>query len=331
MTLRHVLGAVCASGLIALTACSSGSPSGAGSSASGPTPAVAPQQVQGLATRVIGRVGDASRATGGTAQQSRTGAYVGPALRAATADAKLADVSPQLVPANPALSNQQPTPLAVSQGKPPSLLVVQTTAGKGQLPQLQLLESDRAGTNWKVAESATMLPGTKVEPFAALAKGSPTPDPAQKSGLAIAPADLVRSYADGLAYPAKTVHNPPYTDDDFASRVHQSAQQQASATEAYATFRQQHRALPGDTRVIRQQDGSALVFAVLERTDTFDVAKNRILNAPRQFTAFVPKQQKINTRAEMTTLEFLVFQVPKGTGKASVIAASEHLVGAHGH
>lgn len=332
MTVRLALGAVCASTLIALTGCSSGAPSEAASSSStGPTPAVAPQQVQSVATRAISRAGDATRAGGADSRKARRAAFTGPALRAADADAKLADVSPQLAPPNPALTNRQPTPLAVTQGKPPSLLLVQTGAGDGDLPQLQLLESAPTGGSWKVAEAATMLPGASVQPFPALAKGTPTLAPRQESGLAVAPADLVRGYAKSLAHPSKPVPDRSWIGDDFAARVRQSAREQASATEAYASFTQRHEVLPDATHVIRQQDGSALVFAVLERTDTFDVAKHRVLNAPKEFTAFVPKQDRINKRARMTTLEFLVFQVPRGTGKASLVAASEHLVGARGH
>lgn len=336
MTPRHALGALCASALLALTACSSagsGEPGAAASSASpsGPAPVVSPERVQSVATEAVSRAGDAVRASGPDARAARQEAYTGPALRAVTADAKLAHVSPTLAPDNPALSSRQPTPLAVSQGSAPGLLVLQSGAGQDDLPRLQLVRSDPSGKNWKIAEAATMLPGTEVAPFAALADGSPTPPADQRSGLSVAPDELLQRYAASLAYPRKTVNDPPFTDDDFASRVRESARAQANETEAYAKFRQEHRVLPEATHVVKQQDGSALVFAVLERTDTFTLADDRTLNAPEAFTAFEPKQDRINDRAQMTTLEFLVLQVPRGTGRASVIAASEHLVGARGH
>ncbi|HET7303817.1 MAG TPA: hypothetical protein VFJ12_04595 [Segeticoccus sp.] len=336
MTPRNALGALCASALLALTACSSGGSGepGAGPSSSGsagPGPVISPERVQAVSTDAVSRAGDAVRARGSDARAARTKAFTGPALRATKADAKLAHVSPTLAPDNPALSSQQPTPLAVSQGSPPGLLVLQSGAGQGALPRLQLVRSDAAGKSWKVAEAATMLPGTEVAPFAALADGSPTPPADQRSGLSVAPDTLLQQYAASLAYPRKPVNDPPFTGDHFGNRVRESARSQAQETEAYATFRQEHQVLPDDTHVVKQQDGSALVFAVLERTDTFTVADGRTLNAPKSFTAFEPKQDKINDRAQMTTLEFVVLQVPRGTGRASVIAASEHLVGARGH
>lgn len=331
---RPALAALSASALLALTACSAGSGDAAGSSAASArattTPAVAAQDAQDVASAAVARAGRAADATGAAGASARAAAFVGQGRRAADADAKLAAVSPQVGAANPALNTQSPTVLAVSQGKPPAVMVVQTVPVQGSLPQLGLLETDRTRGPWRVAATATMLPGTSIGTFAALSAGSRLLDPAKRSGLAVAPQALLQSYATGLAYPARKVSNPAYTSDDFAARVQQGAQEQARATAAYATFSQRHTVLPAATRVVRQADGSAVVFAVLERTDTFKVAKDRVLNAPKSFVALVPKQQKIDKRATMTTLEFLVLHVPKRSGKASLIAASEHLVAAQG-
>jgi hypothetical protein len=54
------------------------------------------------------------------------------------------------------------------------------------------------------------------------------------------------------------------------------------------------------------------------------------LTAPKQFTTLVPGRTKLARKATMRTLEMVVFAVPKGSGQATLVAATEHLVSASG-
>ena len=291
---------------------------------------VTPAQARGIVDRVFTAAGQARRASSADVKDARAVAFTGPALTAAISDAKLATVSPVLAGSSPAIAPEQPRVLALPRGAGfPRVIVVQTVPDKGGLPVLHVVTSPDARTPYRIEESATMLPGTSVRSFTSLASGSEL----VKDGkdLTVAPQGLLEAYAKGLSYPAAKVPNPPYAEDRFATQVRSGAAKQASDVSKYASFTQKHSVKPGSVYAIAQNGGGALVFGVLERTDTFTVKKSgSSLTAPKQFTALVPGKKKLTRKATMTTLEMVVFAVPKGSGQATLVAATEHLVSASG-
>ncbi|HET7659289.1 MAG TPA: hypothetical protein VFK66_02800 [Oryzihumus sp.] len=290
---------------------------------------VTPAQARGIVDRVFTAAGQ-SRSGSGDVKNARAVAYSGNALTAAVADARLASVAPQVGGNSPAIAPEQPRILALPRGEGfPRVIVVQTVPDKGGLPVLHLVTSPDARTPYRIAESATMLPGSSVRSFTSLASGSRLVTDGK--GLAISPQSLLEDYAKGLSFPAAKVANPPYTDDRFATQVRAGAAQQASDVSKFASFTQKHTVQPGSVYAIAQSGGGALVFGVLERTDTFTVKKaGSSLTAPKQFTALVPGKTKLTTKATMRTLEMVVFAVPKGSGQATLVGATEHLVSASG-
>lgn len=291
--------------------------------------AVTGEQAGEIAQRTFTAAAQAMTASAGRAAAARKVAYGGPALRAATADAELADVSPGVRPAPPAVAPGDVTVLAVSRGVDfPRAMVAQTVPAAGSAPVLHLLTSERATAPYRITSSAQMLPDATIEPFAPVATGSPLLE--GKGDLAVAPADLLASYARSLSFPGTPVSNPAYTPDRFADQVRSKAAAQARTVEPYARFHQSHQVLEGSTVAIAQAGGGALAFGVLERTDTFDVRSGQKLTPPKAFTELAPRQQSIAHRASMTSLEFVVFAVPAGSGKARLVAVSDHLVAAKG-
>ena len=134
-----------------------------------------------------------------------------------------------------------------------------------------------------------------------------------------------------LLFLSDSVKDPPYAIDGFASQLQAAAAAQARRVGAYAGFTQSHKVQPDSVHAIRQSNGGALVFGVIERTDTFTVKKaGSSLTSPKQFSTLVPGRTRLTRKATMTTLEFVIFQVPKGSGQARLVAASEHLVAAAG-
>jgi hypothetical protein len=267
--------------------------------------------------------------TGPAAEAALRTAYTGDALRAAKARVKLTKVRPTLGD-SPLLAPPRPLLLAVSRGFGfPRVLVAQTVAAKGSLPILHLLTSPDARTPYRISGSVTMLPSSKVEPFDPLSQGSPLVTGG--AGLAVTPTALLNAYAGGMAFPAKAVTKPPYAQDRISAQVRGKAVATAKAVAAQATFSQVHKVIPNSVYAVGQAGGDALVFGVIERTETFAVKSGQTVNTieNKEFVLLTGKK-RVTKAASITTLEFVVFAVPRSRGQATLVAASEQVVAGSG-
>ena len=266
--------------------------------------------------------------TGAAGARTLRGAYSGEGLRAMAGRVKLASVQPLL--ATSALRAQHPTLLAVSRGFGfPRFIIAQTVESDGGLPVLHLLVSPDAATPYRISMSVEMVPPAAVQPFAPLSQGSLMVT--QAADLVVAPATLLNRYAAGMAFPAKAVAKAPFASDSFSGQVRSGAAGVAKAVAIQATFTQVHTVVPRSVVTVRQANGDALVFGVIERTDTFAVKKGQSVNTSGN-KAFVllSGKKRIATRATITTLEFVVFAVPRSTGPATLVAAREQIVAGSG-
>jgi hypothetical protein len=256
-------------------------------------------------------------------------AYTGEGLRAANARVRLAEVQPTGA-VSPLLAPQQPRLLAVPRGFGyPRVILAQTVASDGPLPILYLLTSPDAATPYRIRASATMLLSTSLKPFDSLAKGSPLV--ADGTGLAVVPAALLSAYAAGMAFPAKAVANPPFLADIFSGQVRSKAASVAKAVDAQATFSQTHKVVPDSVYAVRQVSGDALVFGVIERTDSFAVKAGQAVNtAANKEYVLLSGQKRVTKSATITWLEFVVFAVPRSSGRATLVAASQQVVAGSG-
>ena len=263
-------------------------------------------------------------------------AYTGEGLRAAAGRVRLASVQPTSA-ASP-LRAPRPTLLAVSRGFGfPRFIVAQTVATEGGVPTLHLLISPDAATPYRICMSVEMVPPATVTPFDRLTSGSPLvptttgPSAGGSDGLVVAPATLMKLYAAQMAYPAKPVSKPPFSADPFASQVQAGAAAVAQAVASQASFTQVHTVLPASVYAVRQANGDALVFGVVERKDSFNVKAGQNVNtaANKAFVVLTGKKA-ITKTASITTLEFVVFAVPRSTGQATLVAAREQIVAGSG-
>ena len=256
-------------------------------------------------------------------------AYTSEGLRAANARARLAGVQPTGA-VSPLLAPKQPRLLAVPRGFGyPRVILAQTVASEGPLPILYLLTSPNAATPYRISASATMLPGSSLKPFDPLTKGSPLVT--DSSGLAVSDIALLKAYAAGMSFPAKAVAKLPVAPDPFSAQVRAKAAGIAKAVLAQARFSQVHKVVPNSVYAVRQASGDALVFGVLERTDSFSVKSGQAVNTAgnKEFVLLTGKK-RITRAASITTLEFVVFAVPRSSGRATLVAASEQVVAGSG-
>lgn len=292
-------------------------------------------QARGILTRAFTAAHQGTTTSGAAAREAQRTAYTGQGLRAVRAGAKLggARTARSTVADSPMVAPQQPRLLAVSRGLGfPRFIFAQTVAFKGGLPILHLLTSPDPATPYRISLSAEMVPPSKIKPFDALGKGSPMVT--KGTGLAVSPTALLNSYAAQLAFPAKpatTRSDLPFAADAFSAQVSAGAAEAAKAVKDQASFKQVHKVVPSSMYAVRQASGDALVFGVIERTDSFDVKSDQSLNtaAEKEFVLLTGKKN-VTDAASITTVEFVVFAVPRGKGKATLVAAREQIVAGSG-
>ena len=266
--------------------------------------------------------------TGAGAAAALRTAYTGQGLRGVGGRVKLARVQPAV--ATLPLLAPRPKLLAVSRGYGfPRFIVAQTVASEGGLPILHLLTSPDAATPYRISMSVDMVPPATVKPFDPPSQGSPLVT--KGTGLAVAPGTLLNLYAARMAFPARSVPKPPFAADSFAGQLRAGAAAVAKAVASQATFTQVHKVVPNSVYAVRQASGDALVFGVMERTDSFAVKKGQQVKtvANKAFVLLTGKKS-VTKSASITTLEFVVFAVPRSTGKATLVAAREQIVAGSG-
>ena len=286
-------------------------------------------QAKRILTRDFTAAYQGETTTGAAARTAQKTAYTGEGLRAAIARVKLGRAQPT-VAGSLLLAPQRPQLLAVSRGFGfPRFIVAQTVAFEGSLPILYLLTCPDAMTPYRIDMSAEMVPPATVKPFDPLNQGSPLVH--DGSGLAVAPTPLLKAYAARMAFPARSVINPSFEADPFSGQLRERAREVAKATAAQARFSQVHKVVPNSAFAVRQAGGDVLVFGVIERSDSFAVRPGQIVNtvANKAFVLLTGKK-KVTKAASITTLEFLVFAVPRSKGQARLVAAREQVVAGSG-
>lgn len=283
-------------------------------------------QADRILTRAFAAAQQVEATKGAASHAAAQTAYTGAGLRRANAQAKLAKARP----ASPIPAPPHPRLLGVSRGFGyPRVIVAQTVPLQGSLPILHLLISPDAVTPYRISGSVEMMPSSSVKPFDALAQGSPLLT--DGTGLAVAPTALLDAYAAGMAFPAKAKAGRPFAEDTFSTQVRARATAAAGAVAAQATFSQVHKVVPGSVFALRQAGGDALVFGVIERNDTLGVKPGQTVStADNKEFVLLTGRTSVTKAALVTTLEFVVFAVPRSSGEATLVAASEQVVAGTG-
>jgi hypothetical protein len=294
------------------------------------------EQAKSILARVFTAAYLGETTTGAASQEQLRTAYTGQGLLGVDGRVKLASVQ-SAVTTSPLLA-PHPKLLAVSRGFGfPRFIVAQTVASDGGLPVLHLLVSPDAATPYRISMSVEMVPPATVQPFDRLTSGSPLvpngtgPLVTKSAGLAVAPDTLLKLYAAQMAFPAKTISKPPFAADPFSGQLQDAAAGVAEAVATQATFTQVHQVVPDSVYTVRVASGDALVFGVLQRTDSFAVKSSQNVNtAANKAFVLLTGRKLITKSASITTLEFVVFTVPQSTGQAKLVAAREQIVAGSG-
>jgi hypothetical protein len=293
------------------------------------SPPLTDARADSILARIFAAASQADAATGAAARAAQRSAYTGEGLRALGARIKLAGI--QSAGGEVALLGApRPRLLAVSRGDGyPRLIIAQTVTSEGGLPFLHLLTTPDPLTPYRIGMSVTMLPLSTVQPFDALSLGSPLVTAGTR--LAVTPSELLNRYAAGMAFPGKAPSNPLIAADSFSTQLRTRAAGVANEVSAQAAFSQVHKVVPGSVYAVQQASGDALVFGALQRTDSFAVKPGQAINtvADKGFVLMSGKK-RVTKVASRTTLEFVVFTVPRSKGQATLVAASEQLIAGSG-
>lgn len=290
------------------------------------TAPVSAESAEAIATRVLTDAARAREASGAEAKRLRAKALTGAALTVSNADSRLARVGSTAT--EPVTKPDAPKVLGISRGNSwPRVMLVQSSREDGKTA-LNLLVSESATEPFKLASSAPMQPGTSVAALDTLDQGSPL-NPSG-AGLAVAPKALMAEYAASLGFPKPAPAQHVNPSDPFAQAVRANARTQAASLSKLASLTQKHVAQPGDTVAISLKDGGALVFGLLERTDTITLRPSgKSLTPNADFQKLLGKKT-LAKRAQMHTYETVVFTVPAKAGKATLVAVDETLVSGKG-
>jgi hypothetical protein len=289
------------------------------------TAPISAQSAEAIATRVLAKAAEASAAKPADAEALRAEALTGGALAVANAASRLETDAPAATA--PLTRAEPPKVLAVSRGTDwPRLILVQTTtAERGAV--LNLLVSPDARTPFRLSASAPMQPGATVAALDSLGAGSPLATPGAR--LATAPADLLKGYAASLAYPKPVATTAVAAAEPFATSIRAHAAEQAKTFGKLATLTQRHTVEPDNTVAIALRGGGAIVFGLLERTDTITLRPGgKSLTPSADFQRLVRKKT-LTKSAELKSYETVVFTVPV-EGKAQLVAVDEVLYSAKG-
>jgi hypothetical protein len=289
------------------------------------TAPISPDTAESIATRVLAKAAEAAAAKPADAQQLRTEALTGSALAVANAASRLE--SGAATPPAPLTRTDPPKVLAVSRGTAwPRLILVQTATAEGGAV-LNLLVSPDAKTPFRLSAAVPMQPGASVAALDSLNAGSPVVTTG--GTLPVQPAALLTEYAASLGYPKPAAAKDVVPADPFSAAVRAHAAEQAKAFGKLATLKQVHTVEPDSTVAIALRGGGALVFGLIERTDTITLTKGgKSLTPSTDFQRLVRKKT-LTKSARLKTYETVVFTVP-AQGRARVVAADEVLFSAKG-
>jgi hypothetical protein len=252
---------------------------------------------------------ESTQLDGNPAAKAREAAFAGAELEAQQAAGRL-----EAVTGKPPEWNAKESPvdfnvLSISRAgeRGPGLILAQSVPESGN-PVLYLMASQEDRSEYRIVWQAPMLPGTSIGTFERRSAGAP-------------------KVANYLSFPIEG-ENPDIKTNGYAPEVRVQAQEQADDVSVQAEFSQSHELGGQQVHTMELEDGSAMTFAVLDRTSVFDVYDGMELTPPDSFWYFT-RDRSITEQAEMRTSVFVALHIPED-GDPTLISAREQAVDASG-
>lgn len=208
----------------------------------------------------------------------------------------------------------------------PLWFVVEVRDRAAEVNRVQVFERATAVDPWFLVASpetllTTTLPDLRERDGVALAVA-----PDSGTGMAASPQQAADAYAAVLQDPeapeAATVEQ-----DDFIAQMRETAERNAALEGV--TFTQSWRAQEV-THALRTADGGALVFATLERVDSYEVEEGVTVTWPDDSPQQALLESGVSSSGRLTYLHQVLVVVPGGSGKPRIIGQYGGVVEAEG-
>ncbi len=208
----------------------------------------------------------------------------------------------------------------------PLWFVVEVRDQAAKVNRVQVFERGSAVDPWFLVASpetvlSTRLPDLRERDGAAL-----TVDPRSATGMSMSPQQAADRYAAALEDPtaaaARTIEN-----DDFRAQMRTAARRNASLDGV--RFGQTWKA-EKVTHALRTADGGALVFATLERVDSYRVRDGIQVTWPDDSPQKALLESGVSSSGRLRYLHQVLVEIPGGSGRPRVIGQYGGVVEAEG-
>ena len=273
-----------------------------------------------IATRVL------AEAALATTEEEREAVIIGPAAHVISA--RVAAKVQGEVPSELAVP-EAPIILAVSDSATwPRAILASDLDESAQVQSVHILVSESSTDQFQLFATAPMFPGTAVPSLGRFEDGATF-----ESGTKDEPIEAVEvaeAYAAALAFPKPKVDKSVSIDDPFAAGLKKSGKAIDKENDDLATRTQTHTVRPESVVRFETADGGNLIFAQLNRKDTFtSTSKAKELKINDKVLQKLSGKKTVRKTFEVRSLQNILIGAP-ANGPASLIGAEEILLSAKG-
>ncbi len=193
---------------------------------------------------------------------------------------------------------------------------------------MQVFARPTSTSTWQLVASPETLSSTRLLELATDETGAlVSVDPGSASGLAMAPSDVLTTYADALQGPTAPA-NESITQDSFVQQMRDVVAAQSAIRGV--TFSQRWSSRPVEY-ALRAEDGGALVVATLERHDRYRIDEGTAVDWPEGSEQKAFLAGSLYSSATLRYFHQLLMYVPPEDGGAPfVLGQYGGVVGAEG-
>jgi hypothetical protein len=208
----------------------------------------------------------------------------------------------------------------------PLWFMVEVRDRAADVNRVQVFERASAADPWFLVASPETVLTTQLPELRERAGAALTVPADSATGMSMSPQEAADRYAAALEDPS-TAAGRTLEQDDFREQMREAARRNADLEGV--RFSQTWKA-EEVTHALRLADGGALVFATLERVDTYRVAEGKRVTWPENSPQEALLQDGVSSSGRLRYLHQVLVVVPGGSGKPRVIGQYGGVVEATG-
>ena len=208
----------------------------------------------------------------------------------------------------------------------PLWFMVEVQDRAAEVNRVQIFERASAVDPWFLVASPETLLTTQLPDLRERDGVQLVVPPDSATGMSMSPQDAADRYAAVLADPASPAASS-LEQDDFIEQMRAAAERNASLEDVSFT---QTWSAQEVRHVLRTADGGALVFATLERVDSYEVGEGVRVTWPDDSPQKALLESGLSSSGSLRYLHQVLVSIPGGSGKPRVIGQYGGVVEAEG-